>query len=786
MELNLRSLRARQAREAAKIGEFGSLGLLVLSIVLGVTAFIVLIVHGPTRPAYAGLSISLAAGMVGLWYRRFLTKLPPNSPPRFIDDLVEVKLLAHFPKNQPITPRIAWQASTSVWQGKFMLSHLFITADEIQQTLASDASEMAAVWQESLNLMQQQSITEMHGGILTTALILSSQRTKAHMALLNLTDEDILRVYSWLERLSKALKEPRPYFGGIGRDWASGFTPMLDQFGQNISASVESGNGHFHTLAHGDVLDSIVHSLGQPQGSVALVGPAGAGKTSLVYALAERLLSGMDKELEFYHIISLNASAILSAAADKLEKIMLTLFSEAAHARNVIIFLDEAELFFGKGTGAFDVGKILLPLLQNQSIKLIATFTPEDWEQLKAGQSSLVAHVTPIIINEPNQALTMQILEDSALTFEVQNHIVITYQAVREAFRLSTQYMQDQAYPGKSINLLQQSIPYVQQKIMTAESVQAAVEKTRGVKVSKAEAPEANTLLNLEEQIHTRMINQQRAVQVVSAALRRGRTGVADPKRPLGSFLFLGPTGVGKTELARSLADVYFGDEHQMIRLDMTEYQQPSDVERLLEVGGSTDRNLILRIREQPFSVVLFDEIEKSNPAVLNLFLQLLDEGQLTDKAGRPASFRSSIVIATSNAGSAEIAKRVASGDSLQTFERPLIDELISGGQFRAELINRFDEIVLFRPLNQTELLQVAKLMLKTVNNNLAKQNVTVQLTDAALNHLVQKGFDPEFGARPMRRVIQETVEDAVATRILKGEAQPGSTINLDIMDLTP
>src|SRR3989344_5647386 len=260
--------------------------------------------------------------------------------------------------------------------------------------------------------------------------------------------------------------------------------------------------------------------------------------------------------------------------------------------------------------------------------------------------------------------------------------------------------------------MLEQAIQYANGKVVTAASVQTAVERTKGVKVSKADAPEVDVLLNLEDRIHQRMINQEPAVNVVAAALRRGRAGVANPNRPTGSFLFLGPTGVGKTELARSLAAVYFGDERQMIRLDMTEYQQAEDVERLLAAGGPAEKSLIMQIRQQPFSVVLLDEVEKSNQSVLNLLLQLLDEGQLTDKSGRPASFRNAIVIATSNAGSAEIAQRVSGGDSLESFERPLIDKLISEGQFKAELINRFDDVSLFRPLNQNELARVALLML--------------------------------------------------------------------------
>ncbi|MEX0881306.1 MAG: AAA family ATPase [Candidatus Saccharimonadales bacterium] len=786
MELELNSLRVRQARLASLIGRTGGLWLLVAAAALAVAGIALLIASDSKNLAFGSLSASSFAAVIGLWYRRDLSKLPPNTPARSLDDILEPRLLARFHKGASVTPRKAWLTASSEWQGKFIINHLLLSPEQVSQSLSDVAAEMGAIWRRAQELMDQQNSSELHAGILATSLLTNSQSAKDLLAKSNLKTEDVLEASKWLGRLSRSLDEPRPYYGGIGRDWASGFTPMLDRFGHNISAAVEAGRGHFHSLAHGDVLDSIVHSLSQPQGNAALVGPAGTGKTSLVYALAERLLSGRDKELQYYQIVSLDASAVLSATGDKLEKIMLSLFNEAVHARNIIIFLDEAELFFGKGAGAFDISQILLPLLQNQSVRVVAAFTPEYWQKLKSSHESLAAHMAPVIIKEPDQAITMQILEDTALTIEVQNHITVTYQAVREAYRLSDQYIQDQAYPGKAINLLQQAIPYAQNKIIMAESVQTAVEITRGVKVSKAQAPEADVLLHLEERIHSRMINQERAVQVVSAALRRGRAGVADPKRPVGSFLFMGPTGVGKTELARSLAAVYFGDERRMIRLDMTEYHQAEDAERLLETGGPTNKSLILQIREQPFSVVLLDEVEKASHGVLNLLLQLLDEGQLTDRTGRPASFRNAIIISTSNAGSAEIAQKVAGGDTLESFERPLIDKLIAIGVFRAELINRFDSIVLFRPLNQAELSQVAKLMLANVNQTLAKQNVSVRLTDAALIKLTQAGYDPEFGARPMRRAIADAVEDAVASKILRGEAQPGSTISLDVNDLDP
>jgi ATP-dependent Clp protease ATP-binding subunit ClpC len=783
MELNLNSLRAKKARMAARVNMIGGKWLVWFGLVIGLVAAIVLLTVNQQRVGFGLMTIALICLILGLWYRKDLSELAPNMPASTIDDIMEAKLLASFRKNAIVTPFSAWQTAIGQWQAKFIVNHLMIAPDLMAQTMSQSPEDMTPVWLATQSLVNNQK-TYLHSGILATALILSNNQAKTFLSKNNLNEKDVIETCEWVTRLEKALDEPRPSFGGIGRDWASGFTPMLDRFGTNISAFVEAGHGHFHTLAHGEILDSIVHSLAQTGGAVSLVGTVGTGKTSLVYALAERLLSGQTRELTYFQIISLNASAILSSAGNQLEKIMLNLFAEAVAARNVIIFLDEAALFFGSGPGAFDLSQILSPILQNRNLKIIAAFTPEDWQQLKSKHASLASGMTPVTINEPAHDTVIKILQDTALTLEVQNHITVTYQAVREAYRLSDQYIQEMAYPGKAIRLLEQSIPYCKDKIMTAESVQTAIEVTSGVKVSRAQAPEAEVLLRLEEKIHSRMINQEKAVQVVAAALRRGRAGVANPNRPVGSFLFLGPTGVGKTELARSLAAVYFNDERRMIRLDMTEYSQSDAANRLLETGGPASKSLILQIREQPFSVVLLDEVEKASVAVLNLLLQLLDEGRLSDKNGRPASFSNAIIIATSNAGSAEITQRVAAGDTLDEFERPLIDKLIAQGVFRAELINRFDSIVLFKPLNQKEVFQIAKLMIEKLNQTLSKQNISVQLTDAALTKLVQIGYDPEFGARPMRRAISETVEDVVANKILRGEAQPGSRIVLDDNDL--
>lgn len=782
-ELNPKGMRARKARLGKAIGKNGSFALVLLGVGLLTAGVYFLSLGEIARAGYGALAGSIVAFMLVFWYSYDLKRVEPNLPPQQLDDILEPNLLATL--KPPITPRRAWEASAKHPEAQFLCNHLLLDWGFITPGLSDSEQDMQIVWEQAKALIHttDTKLPELHAGVLAAAIILTSPAAEVFLTHNKLRKEEVVEVLDWLERELEYLHSPKPYFGGIGRDWASGFTPTLEQFGQNISRTVELRGGGTHFLAHGDLLDGIASSLSRGNG-VALVGPDGAGKTTLVYGLAQRLLEGREPQLQYYQIISLNASLILSYSDAQLEKLMLTLFGEAVAAGNIILFLDDAQLFFSSGTGAFDMSQILLPVLKNHNVKIIAAFTPTDWQQLQAQRSALSTSFASVAVTEPDERSTFKIVEDASLLLAGRYRTLISYEAIREAYRLSGQYMQEQSYPGKAINLLEQAMPYAQQNVLTAETIQAAVEKTKGVKVSAAQAPEKEMLLNLEDRIHQRMINQKRAVNVVAAALRRGRAGVSNPKRPVGSFLFLGPTGVGKTELARSLAAVYFGAESNMIRLDMSEYQRPEDVTRLLATGGQNERSLLLAIRQQPFSVVLLDEIEKAHPNILNLLLQMLDEGQLTDEQGRPASFRSSIIIATSNAGATDIAARVREGGTLDDFERPLIDKLISAGQFKPELVNRFDEVVLFRPLNEDELSLVAQVMLKDVNKTLASQQISVQLTPEALKQIVHQGYDPEFGARPMRRIIQKTVENAIAVKILQGEAQPGSTVTLDVGDL--
>jgi len=787
LQLNLKSVRARKARLGAKIGPQGEAFLWLLTVILGgAGSYGLMRDQGSLRHiSFFGLALAGMAAMTAAWQRFDLGRLATDETmPLQLDGVLDQHLLARL-HEESVNPAIIWGtvAQARDWHAGFVLHHLLLSDQVVAERLSNDPAEMPAVWTQAMRLRSSLAAPTIDGGIVTAALLLATKSLKPELDARRLHDTDVIEVVGWLERgLASAARAP-VFFGGIGRDWSSGFTPILERFSTPISKHVEAAGGGPEFAAHADLADSIAGNLAHDM-AVALIGPAGSGKSTLVDVVAERLLSSSAARLRYYQVVKLNAAAMLSVAKNNLEDLLLRVLGEAVNAGNIVLFLDDAQMFFGKGVGAFDAGQLLTPILQNRRLKLIAAFTPDDWQLLKSRDPALAASMAAVVIPEPTPADILKVVEGAANNLEHRHKILVSYDAVRESIRLSGLYMQEDAYPGKAVSLLEQTIPYADHGLVSAKTVQQALEKMRGVRAGASEAPEANTLLHLEELIHQRMINQTRAVNVVAAALRRGRAGVASPNRPVGSFLFLGPTGVGKTELARSLAAVYFGSERQMIRLDMSEYQSPEDVRRLIGAGGEQERSLLLQIRQQPFAVVLLDEIEKAHPNILNLLLQLLDEGQLTDERGRPASFRSAIIIATSNAGAVDIANKVTAGESLDDFAQPLIDKLIANGQFKPELINRFDEVVLFRPLDQTELMQVANLMLAGVNKTLAPQNIQVVLTPAALALIVQAGYQPAFGARPMRHVIQKTVENAVAMRILQGTAVAGSTITLDAPDI--
>jgi ATP-dependent Clp protease ATP-binding subunit ClpC len=782
--LDLNSRRAKEARLGKTIGKSGFLLLVGLSC-LAAAAALGLLFSGHKALALTATGVAILFAMPASWWKRQLSVLPPNGPN--LSDRLSADVLIRITYKTPLQPQALWNALQDHWQAVFFSNHLLLPGNLISGQLSNDEATAQQALAKAVQLADAHGIKTVDVGFIAAGLLSTSPGVKDLVTQMKSQPEDIDAIADWLARNLKDEQEAgKRKFGGIGRDWAFGFTPLLDRLGMNVSLGIAKHEAHFGWLTESDGVKAIETAFDNHTSAVAVIGPEGIGKTTTVYALAQRLIEGNTSESLAYHeIISLNATDITSRAhgPGELEQIMISLTNEASQAGHIILFFDNAQLFFSSGPGSFDGTQILLSMVQSRAVPIILAMSAADYQRLKAQNASLANLLTPVVLQEMPEPDVMRVLEDTAVGLENRHNVMVAYEAMREAYRLSGRYEQDEAYPGKAIKLLEQAVNHGESSLITSLSVQQAVEQTRGVKVSNAAPAEADQLLHLEDIIHQRMINQTHAVKVVASALRRARAGVTNPRRPIGSFLFLGPTGVGKTELAKAIAATYFGSESNMIRLDMSEYQQPDDVQRLLSSGAS-DNSLLLAVRQQPFAVVLLDEIEKAHPNILNLLLQLLDEGQLTDSSGRAASFKDCIIIATSNAGAQTIRERIERGESLESFAQEFGQQLIQSGQFKPELLNRFDDTVLFRPLTPEELAQVVRLMLNEVNATLSTQNIKVELSDPAINKIVQEGNDPLLGARPMRRALQKVVEDVVARKILSGEAKPGDTILLNDTDL--
>jgi ATP-dependent Clp protease ATP-binding subunit ClpC len=779
---NAASLRITKARAAAALGTAVAGITLILLLLFLAAGLFLLFFHRHQGLILIGIGVGLLVFYI--WDTRDLGQLQPATigSTKQLDQLLPADLLSRY--RAGMTAAEFWQLLANTRDGRFIDLRFGLDFNAVAAALGSWQVGHDQYWDAVTALGQELNVKHVSVGLAICTLFRLNQQLDTVLTKAKLTQADLGEGALWIDRLDYHITRRRPLYGGIARDWANGYTPLLDRFGTNLSQQVEFAPG-FGLDERTTQLQDLVTGLQSGTGSVILVGEPGIGKTALLIGLADQLLAGEHGPLAHHQIVSLSASLILSSVEGPgdLERIVLQLFDEALRAGNIVLALDEAQLFFGQGTGAVNLSQVLLPILQARSIRLVLAVTPGDWQKLRATNSAMASLITPLVLSEPGEADTVQLEADHALTWE-QGRVITTYRALTEAYRLSGRYLEEEAYPGRAIKLLEAAFNHPDGQYITDRSVQQAVESQFGVKVQQATAAESDALLHLEDRIHQRMINQARAVSVVAAALRRARAGVASPKRPLGSFLFLGPTGVGKTELARSLAATYFNAENNIIRLDMSEYQQTADVDRILESAAQNPSGLLAQVRQSPFSVVLFDEIEKAHPNVLNLFLQLLDEGKLTDTEGHPASFKDAIIIATSNAGADVIRQQIDAGQKLEDFEQPFINDLIDAGVFRPELLNRFDEIVLFRPLTEAELGQVVKLMMAEVNKTLANQKITVELTDDAAAVLVSTGYDPRLGARPMRREVQRRVEDAVAGMILRGEAQPGDHITLDAAHL--
>ncbi len=608
--------------------------------------------------------------------------------------------------------------------------------------------------------------------------------------------EDIENLSWWVEGLINQIRESKKFWeyknlvkrGSVAKDWAAGYTITLDQFSTDWT-EITKRSGFGEIIGHQQEVGEVERILSREEiNNVLLVGDPGAGRLSIVQELARKSLFDLSlPQINSKRVVSLDIVSILSktGSAETAEATLDRIFREAISAGNVILVIDDFHNYIGQEArpGVIDISGTITPYLNLPKFQIIAITNFPGLHKFIEPNQSILNLFEKVEVSEVPKEQTIQILENFALSLEQKYKLFVSYQAIRDIVQLSARYLPALPFPKKGMDLLDEIMVYVyhyaKSKIVLPEHVARVISDKTQIPVGEVKMEEREVLLNLENLIHQRIINQEEAVKEVCSAMRRARADITTRKGPMGGFLFLGPTGVGKTETSKALAAVYFGSEEKMIRLDMSEFQSIGDIPRLIG-SGEEEGLLTTPVRENPFSLILLDEIEKAHPNILNLFLQVLDEGHLTDGLGRKVYFKNSIIIATSNAGYKIILDALAKGKSMSGIKNELLDFLFKEGLFRPEFINRFDAVVIFRSLTKENLLDIAELILQKLKKNLAQKDVEFEITLPLKEKITELGYDPIFGARNMQRVIQDKVENLLATALLANQILPGQKVSID------
>ncbi len=669
-----------------------------------------------------------------------------------------------------------------------------------------------------------------------------------------------------------AAREGRPVPGSpeaVGTDQATdSATPTLDQFGTDLTARARDGHVD-PVIGRADEIEQTVEILlRRTKNNPVLIGEPGVGKTAIVEGLAQRIVDGdVPALLQGKRVVALDLPGMLAGTryrGDFEERLTKAMDEIAAHADELIVFVDELHTVVGAGGGgeggSMDAGNILKPRLARGDLHLVGATTLTEYRRIEK-DAALERRFQPVTVGEPTVEDAVAILTGLAPRYAEHHGVVYTPEALRAAVELSHRYVTDRHLPDKAIDLVDQAgarrrlalsgdvdvealraqvtdltarkdravaeehyeeasdlrdeIVGLEARITAASSADAGrssrpgsaetsiteadiaevVSRATGIPAARLGSADKTRLAALETELHERVVGQDDAVVAIARAVRRSRTGMGDPRRPVGSFLFLGPTGVGKTELAKALAGSLFGDESAMVRFDMSEFDERHTVSRLVGappgyVGYDEAGQLTERVRRNPYSVILLDEVEKAHPDVFNLLLQVLDDGRLTDGQGRTVDFRNTVVIMTSNLGSEFLASRSGAlgfsaaadgGYGEQDLRNRVMGKVREA--MRPEFINRIDEVVLFRKLDPTQIRSIVSLLLQDTALRLVAQDLLLSVSDAAVDWLAEHGYEPEYGARPLRRLIQREVDDRIATLVVEDGVTAGDTVRVDVVD---
>ncbi len=628
-------------------------------------------------------------------------------------------------------------------------------------------------------------------------------------------------------------------------------TAGLDRYGRDLTKLAQEGKLD-PVIGREKEIDRVIHILSRrTKNNPVLIGDPGVGKTAIVEGLAQRIINNLVPEtLQGKRLIQLDLALMVAGASyrGQFEKRLKKTISEVKEAEGqIILFIDELHTVVGAGaaSGAIDASNMLKPSLSRGELQCIGATTLDEYRQYIERDGALERRFQPVMVNEPTMAETIEILKGLRERYQQHHHVEITDEAIEQAAKLSDRYISDRFLPDKAVDLIDEASSQVrlsaveepetlrqvedeirkvrqqtglesQQRLTELENVRSElmqlwiqtkmedvprvekeavagiVSQMTGIPLAELTESERDKLLKLEERIHQRIVNQKQAVKSVAEAIRRSRSGLSDPKRPIGSLIFLGPTGVGKTELTKALAEILYGSEDLMVRLDMSEYMEKHTVSRMIGappgyIGFERGGQLTEIVRRKPFSVILLDEIEKAHPEVLNVLLQIMEDGRLTDGRGRTVDFKNTILIMTSNIGSELIFEKsgfgfISNGKGTTKYE-DLKDEVLERLRqtFKPEFLNRVDDVVIFKSLNQSEIEQIAGLELGKLEKLMAEQGIRLKVTARARKWLAKEGFDPHLGARPLKRLIQTRVENPISEKIIGGELGADDEVKVDV-----
>ncbi len=632
--------------------------------------------------------------------------------------------------------------------------------------------------------------------------IKTSKNFNEFLSTLELEEKDIKNVIYFADvcfldnkkGLTEKIKVRKP---GIAEDWASGYTLNLNRFSSDISSS---GSNNSESLGGRDDLISEMESVltkGSKNNCI-IVGPTGVGKSTLVRVLAKKIYWGESVDsLNHKRVVKIDSGALISASKNsaELEYLIRSVFSDAITAGNIILFIDDIHVLFSGGSkkGTIDASEIIMPFLESSELKIIGVTTDEYYETYISSKTNISGNFEKIEMEPTDETETMKILADVSMYYSFKYKVPIAYSGLKTLYTFSESLNNDKELPAKAIDLLEETCSYARNskvKALDKRTISPILEKITKLPVAEAGESEKVLLKDIDNKISTKVIGQKEAVRAVSDALKIARTGAdSTRKKPIGSFLFLGPTGVGKTELTKALAWAYFGNEDSMVRMDMSEYQSPGSIERFTgkKISGKEELeggDFAKKIRNNPFSVVLLDELEKAEPKILDLFLQILDEGYFTDGMGKKINMKNTIIIATSNAGANVIREKLISGVEISGLKEDVLEYIQKNNIYRPEFINRFDGVILFSPLSKNDITEIAKLTLNNLLKSYQDKGYLISIEEGALSKMAEEGYNPEYGARPMNRVFKDRFEKHIADLILNDKINKGEMYNVTQVEL--